>query len=197
MGTTASAPDETSTTSVSSGASGVVLVLLAGAAVALSAGAYGRAHDPTGQATISLFFSNTLAFKVWLATGILTLVLFQLYSALRLYGRVTFPATLPKWFGDAHRLSGTVILIASLPIAYHCLWSLGFEPDIAEPRRLAHSLMGCAFYGAFTTKVLVVRNHSLPGWVLPAMGGTVFTMLVGLWLTSSLWYFTNIAFPGF
>ena len=62
---------------------------------------------------------------------------------------------------------------------------------------LIHSLVGCAFYGAFASKIIAVRDHGLPGWVLPVVGGTVFTLLVGVWWTSSFWFFTNIEFPGF
>ena len=64
-------------------------------------------------------------------------------------------------------------------------------------RILAHSLLGCFFYGAFAAKVLIVRNRSLPGWALPWVGGLVFTTVVALWLTSSFWFFTNVEFPGF
>ena len=31
-----------------------------------------------------------------------------------------------------------------------------------------------------------------PGWVLPLAGGTLFAILLGLWLTSSLWFFQNV-----
>ncbi len=34
-------------------------------------------------------------------------------------------------------------------------------------------------------------------WALPVAGGTVFTVLVVIWLTSSFWFFTSIEFPGF
>ena len=56
---------------------------------------------------------------------------------------------------------------------------------------LLHSLLGCIFYGAFTIKVLAVRVHGLPGWTLPMVGGLVFAVLVGIWLTSSVWFFTS------
>jgi hypothetical protein len=56
--------------------------------------------------------------------------------------------------------------------------------------------VGCAFYGAFTTKLLVLRSDRLPGWALPLVGGTVVALLTGLWLTSSLWYFSSVGFPG-
>ena len=31
----------------------------------------------------------------------------------------------------------------------------------------------------------------MPGWALPVAGGLVFSLLVGLWLTSALWFFTS------
>jgi hypothetical protein len=71
----------------------------------------------------------------------------------------------------------------------HCLYALGFEAY--EPRVLVHSLLGCLFYGAFTVKMLALPRKGLPGWTLPVFGGVVFTALVGLWLTSALWFFTT------
>ena len=59
---------------------------------------------------------------------------------------------------------------------------------------LIHSLLGSFFYGVFAVKVLVVRDHKLPGWVLPLAGGTLFTFLVALWSTSGYWYFTTVRF---
>jgi hypothetical protein len=60
-----------------------------------------------------------------------------------------------------------------------------------DTRALAHSLLGCFFFGAFTVKMLILPKRGLPGWALPVMGGLVFTALVGLWFTSSLWFFTT------
>jgi len=167
---------------------------LVGGAVAVALGVYAQAHDPTGETPYKLFFTTTLNLKVWFATVALFFGLVQLFTALRLYGKVGIPATLPPWFGDLHRLSGTLAFAFSLPVAYHCLWALGFHSE--DTRVLAHSLLGCAFYGAFATKVLVVRAKGLPGWALPVAGGLAFTVLVGLWLTSSLWFFTTVDFPG-
>jgi Family of unknown function (DUF6529) len=39
---------------------------------------------------------------------------------------------------------------------------------------LAHSLFGCAVYGAFAAKITIVRLHRFPGWVLPSAGGLLF-----------------------
>jgi Family of unknown function (DUF6529) len=40
--------------------------------------------------------------------------------------------------------------------------------------------------------VFVVRSRRMPGWALPAVGATLFTVLVLIWLTSSLWFFRTI-----
>ncbi len=177
----------------------VVLVGAAGALVSLSLGFYAQVHDPAGRQTISLIFSNTLALKAWFTTGAVLLAMFQLYSALRFWGKVSYPRQVPAWFGDVHRLSGTLALLLTLPVAYHCLWALGFDfTDTAgQTRRLVHSLLGCFFYGAFAAKMIVLRGPRTPGWTLPVLGGAVVTALVGIWFTTSLWYFTNISFPGF
>jgi hypothetical protein len=133
--------------------------------------------------------------KAWLATVVLLLALVQIGLALWLYGKLGNGA--PAWVGPAHRLVGTLAFLVSLPVAYHCLWALGFAKDAGQTRRFVHSILGCAFYGAFTVKVLCVRAKGLAGWVLPAAGGAVFSLLVALWLTSSLWFFQTAGFPSF
>ncbi|MEY2522186.1 MAG: hypothetical protein QOJ66_751 [Ilumatobacteraceae bacterium] len=164
--------------------------VLAGAFVAVAVGVFGRVHDPSNT-KLKLFFSDTIHFKVWATTLVLVLVIAQLFGGLWMFGKLPGgPA--PSWVGPAHRLSGTVALLVSLPVAYHCLWSLGFNPEQAHGRQFFHSLLGCAFYGAFATKVLVVRSRRMPGWAIPVIGGVLFTTLVALWLTSAFWFFRNI-----
>lgn len=175
----------------------LIVAGLLGAAVSVALGVYGQIHDPAGQQTITAWFGSTLSFKAWMASVVLFFALIQLITALRMWGKITWPQHLPAWFRQVHRLSGTLAFMASLPVAYHCLWAIGFEPDFSQPRRFVHSLLGCFFYGAFLVKVFAVRSHRLSSWVLPAIGGTVFTSLVLLWLTSSLWFFTTVGFPGF
>ena len=60
---------------------------------------------------------------------------------------------------------------------------------------LVHSLVGCAFYGAFATKVVIVRSQGLPGIALPVAGGVLFTALIAAWLTSGLWFISENGFP--
>lgn len=166
-------------------------LLLAGAAVAVALGVYGKVHDPTGEQPYTLFFSNTINLKVWFATVAMALAAIQLVLAARLYGKINWPwpGDAPSWLGDTHRLTGTLAFLFSLPVAYHCLWGLGFQST--DTRVVLHSLFGCFFYGVFTTKVLSVRAHGLPGWLLPVVGGVTFAGLAGLWMTSSLWFITS------
>jgi hypothetical protein len=172
-----------------SAATKVVFALLAGGAVSVALGVYGRVHDPTGEAPYALFFGGILQLKAWFATGIVALAVVQVLLAARLYGKIHVPRTAPPWLGDAHRLVGTLAFGLSLPVAYQCLWALGFEST--DTRVLVHSILGCVFFGIFTVKVLCVRIPGLPDRVLPIVGGLVFAVLVGLWLTSSLWFFTG------
>ena len=169
--------------------------LLAGGLVALALGVYGSVHDPTGRSLVTLFFTATINLKVWLGTLAVSLALFQLWGALRMYGRIG-SGTAPEWVSQAHRLAGMAAFLISIPVAYHCLWALGFQSS-SGTRVLIHSLFGCLFYGALVTKVMFVRSKKLPEWALPLAGGSLFTILVVVWWTSSFWFFTNVDFPGF
>jgi hypothetical protein len=169
----------------------LLAVAAVGAAVALALGIYGRAHDPSQQLVFTLFFSSTIAMKVWFGTVAAALALVQLLLALWLYGRLPWAA--PASVGSLHRICGRLAFLVSLPVAYHCLWSLGFQDT--DTRVLAHSLLGCAVYGAFAAKVMIVRSHNLPGIALPVAGGTMFALLVGVWYTSGLWFIRESGFP--
>lgn len=173
---------------------GLVAAALAGGAVAVALGTYGRAHDPTGADITTFGFPAVLPMKAWFATAVFVLALAQVASALALWGRLPGVRAVPGWVAPLHRWSGTVAFVVSLPVAYHCLWSLGFQDT--DTRVLAHSLVGCAFYGAFATKMLTLRLERTPAWVLPVIGGLLVTCVTALWFTSSLWFFTNVGFPG-
>src|SRR3954467_1765232 len=160
----------------------LITAVLAGAAVALALGVYGHVHDPSQKLVFTLFFSSTIAMKVWLGSVAGAFALVQGSTAIWLYGKLPWQ---PKpWTGDVHRISGRLAFLFSLPVAYHCLWSLGFQDT--NTRVLLHSLFGCALYGAFTIKVLVVRTKRAPGWTLPLAGGVMFSTFIGVWLTSAL-----------
>jgi hypothetical protein len=169
------------------GRAGLLLVpLLAGAAVAVALGVYGGLHQPTGVAVNLAGFSGPLPAKVWLTTAALGFALVQLVSALAMYGKLPGVAA-PAWTGALHRWSGRIAFLLAVPVAVHCLYAVGLQTF--NLRVFAHSLLGCLFFGAFTVKMLGLRRPGLPGWALPVLGGLLFTVLVGLWWTSALWFF--------
>jgi len=168
---------------------------LAGAAVAVFLGVYANEHTATLEKPYTLIFTDTIQLKVWFTAIAFLLAVVQILLAARIYGKLQWPRTAPAWLGDAHRLVGIVAFVLTLPVAYHCLWSLGFQSvDMAgeaSTRVLIHSITGCFFYGAFVTKVLCVRMHGLPDWTLPLVGGLVFSALTVLFATSSVWYMVD------
>jgi hypothetical protein len=144
--------------------------------------------SPPGRRSTWPGFSGPLAAKAWLTTFALLFGLVQLGSALVMWGKVPGVAA-PPWIGALHRWSGRAAVLLAVPVAVHCLYAIGFQ--YGQPRVLLHSLLGCFFFGAFFTKMLLLTRSGIPGWALPVIGGTVFTALTALWLTASLWFFTT------
>ena len=165
----------------------------AGAAVATALGVYGNVHDPSQELVFTLFFSSTIAMKVYLATAAVAFAFVQILSATWIYGKLGVEA--PEWAAYVHRISGRLAFLLTLPVAYHCLWSLGFQDT--DGRVLAHSLLGCAFYGAFAAKVMIVRSRDLPGAALPIAGGLTFALVVAAWYASAVWFIGEDGWPAF
>jgi len=137
-----------------------------------------------------LFFSDTIHMKVWLVTAAIVLALFQLLTASRIYGLLHFPPK-GRFYNIVHRWSGRTAILLTLPVAYHCIFLLGLNLNTMDARVLIHSLLGTSIYGAFIGKVVIVRSSGFPSWALPIAGGVLFTILLGLWLTSAGWFFST------
>src|SRR3954469_20162322 len=85
-----------------------------GAAVAVALGVYGHVHDPSQRLVFTLFFSSTIAMKVWLRTVAVGFAVVQVSTALWVYGKL--PWKPPSWAGDLHRVSGRLAFVISLPV---------------------------------------------------------------------------------
>jgi hypothetical protein len=166
----------------------VALMLGSGFAVALSLGLYARLHSPARKPIFLLGFSGVLQMKAWVSSVALLFVLVQLATAVWMWQQAA-----PRWLPDVHRWSGSIGFALTLPVAFHCIWSLGYVTTSA--RVLVHSTAGCLFYGAYATKMIGLRVRGLPGWALPALGGSVLTLFLTVWLTSALWLFTRHGIP--
>ncbi len=174
---------------------GIAAVLLLGAGVAAAIGVYAKLHTPAGRPVVTFGFSGILQMKAWLTSAAATLLIVQLTTALWMWGKLPRAGSAPAWASVVHRWSGTTAFIITLPVAFSCIWSLGFQTY--SLRVVVHSIAGCLFYGAYAAKMLGLRLKGLPGWTLPVLGGAVLTLLVVLWLTAALWFFTRNGLPLF
>jgi uncharacterized protein DUF6529 len=165
------------------------LVVFALIAVTVGLVAGRTVREPYATPFFHLFFADVLQMKVWLVTAAVVLACGQLLTALRIYELLRFPPK-GRFYHSVHRWSGRAAILLTLPVAYHCMFLLGFGSD--SPRVLIHSLLGSALYGAVVVKVLMVRSSRFATWVLPVAGGLLFSILLGLWLTSALWFFAIV-----
>ena len=158
--------------------------LLAFALFSLTAGVLAH-HQVRSKGYFRLFFSDPIHLKAGFATAAVVLACFQLFSAAWIFRKLPWPK--PPWMNLAHRWSGRLAFVFTLPVAYHCIFKLGFRSP--DTRVFAHSLLGCGVYGAYASKVTIIRLHRFPRPVLPLAGGVLFAVLVGVWYTSALWLY--------
>jgi hypothetical protein len=109
------------------GARWLAVPLLAFALVSLTAGLLAR-HSPRSKGYFRLFFSDPVHLKAGFATAAVVLACVQLFSAAWIFRKL--PWSRPRWIGRAHRWSGRLAFVFTLPVAYHCIFKLGFQhPD--------------------------------------------------------------------
>lgn len=138
-------------------------------------------------------FSSTIAGKAWFATAAVVLGVVQVSTGARIFGKLERLVRIPRpHVNRIHRWSGRLAFACTLPVAFHCIFILGFQT--ATTRVLVHSIVGSFVYGVFAVKIFFVHDRGHPRWTLPLLGGTMFAVLVALWGTSALWYFTNVRF---
>ena len=151
----------------------------------------GRLHQP--NYAFSMFGADPIPSKSLLATIALALAGVQVVLALWIYRKLPLAPSPPRPVPIAHRVIGFALFALTVPIAVHCLIAYGVQ--LTSPRVAVHSIAGCFFYGAFAAKVLLVQSKRLPGWALPAAGGTLAIVIGVLWYTSALWYYNGYQLP--
>ena len=168
---------------------GLAVLGAVGLAVAAALAAYAEMHPGDGAALTTLGFAGMLEMKAWLTTAATALVVVQVLSALAMWGRLPGVTDTPAWVSGLHRWSGTVAFLLTLPVVFHCVWSLGFEDE--SVRVLVHSVAGCVLYGVFAAKMLALRLRGLPSITVPLLGGLLAGTIVVLWFSSALWFFSQ------
>jgi hypothetical protein len=171
----------------------VALLLLVWVGVASLLAAYAKIHHPSGRTLFTLGFTSLLQMKAWLTTAAVAFIIVQLVTALWMWERLPGVGAAPSWASVLHRWTGTIAFVLTLPVVFNCIWALGFVTT--SLRVVVHSVAGCLFYGAYAAKMLGLRIRGLPGWAIPVLGGSVFGLLIVLWLTSALWLFTRPGIP--
>ena len=149
--------------------------------------------ESTWTDAMTSVFSSGIAGKAWFATAALAFGIVQVCTGARIFGKLEriVPIGRPR-VNKVHRWSGRLAILCTLPVAFHCIFILGFKTT--DTRVLVHSLLGSFVYGVFAVKIFFVKDRDHPRWTLPLVGGTLFTVLVLLWSTSAFWYFTNVRF---
>jgi hypothetical protein len=149
--------------------------------------------NSTYTSIVTSVFSSTIAAKAWLASIAVGLAIVQVSTGARIFGKLQHVIPLqPSVVAPIHRWSGRLAILFTLPVAFHCIFILGFSTY--NTRVLVHSILGSFVYGVIVVKLLMVHSRKHPGWSLPLAGGTLFAVLVTLWATSAAWYFTNVRF---
>lgn len=146
------------------------------------------AADPYSGGGFRLFFSTPFYLKAWLATAALVVAAPQPLTGPWLFGKL--PWRRPSWLAPVHRIAGWFSFVLTLPVAYLCVFEVGFSTSPA--RALVHSILGCALYGAFAAKVIVVHVKRSPYWAFALAGGLVFVLLLAVWWVSALWLFRTV-----
>ncbi|MEU6696351.1 DUF6529 family protein [Pseudonocardia sp. NPDC046786] len=162
----------------------VILPVVIGSLVAVALGVWARQHEGTGVAVNLAGFSSGAAAKAWLGSAALLLAILQGVTGRMLRRGYADPSV-----ATVHRWSGRIAVLVTVPVAAQCLYAFGWSG--ATPSVLLHSVLGCVFYGAFVTKMLLLHRRGVPGWALAVAGGVLLAVLAGVWLTSALWFFTG------
>jgi hypothetical protein len=163
--------------------------LAAGAATALALGLYASLHDATGRDFVVTGFRSSAAWKSAFASVTVFLFLMQMSLGLRITGRIGPRRPPPSWATDVHRLIGTIAFGISIPVVFHCIWTLGYVTT--DSRVATHSLLGCLAYGAYVANVLSARADDELRWAWPGLGVVLGVLMTVVWWSSALVYYAG------
>ena len=77
---------------------------------------------------ITTVFSTPIAGKVWFATAALALGIVQVSTGARIFGKLEWIVRIPRpQVNRVHRWSGRLAFLCTLPVAFHCIFILGFQ----------------------------------------------------------------------
>jgi hypothetical protein len=128
---------------------------------------------------MDLVQGNPTEVKVVLASVATALAIYQLVLISVVYRKVRpsfLDAEPAAW---AHRASGDTIAVLLIVVAVMCLSYFEFEDSGL------HAVTGAALIGVLALKVVVIRWWHAASRFLPALGITVFVLLVTTWASTA------------
>ena len=156
--------------------------LAAGTAVALALGAYSVLHEPTRRDFVLYGFESAASWKSALTLVVAVLFVAQAALGFKLAGMLGFRVPTRAGLAELRRLVATLAVGFSVPVAFHCVWVLGFRSDSSAVT--LHSILGCVAYGCVVAALWPDRPNpssattSVGSWVL-LVGATQFIVGVG------------------
>ena len=154
--------------------------LACGAAAAAAIGAYSVIHEPTGRDFVLYGFESSASWKNTLTLVVAVLLVAQAALGVKLAQMFGLGATSRLWLWDLRRLLATLAVGLSLPVAFHCVWVLGFQSD--SPLNTLHSILGCVAYGCVVAALWGDRGNRAAaptGSWTRAVGATRYIVGVG------------------
>src|ERR671935_2446275 len=108
--------------------------------------------ESTWTDAMTSVFSSGIAGKAWFATAALSFGVIQVSTGARIFGKLqrVIPIGRP-YINRIHRWSGRLAILCTLPVAFHCVFILGFQTT--DARVLAHSVVGSLVYGVLAVKL--------------------------------------------
>ncbi len=133
--------------------------LAVGAAVAVALGVYSVLHQPTGRDFVLYGFESAASWKNALTLVVALLLVAQAALSFKLAGLFGLRATTRPWLSELRCLLATLAVGFSLPVAFHCVWVLGFGSD--SPAITLHSILACVAYGCVVAALWPERSERI------------------------------------
>jgi hypothetical protein len=90
---------------------------------------------------VTSVFATPIAFKAWFASAALVFGVVQVATGARIFGKLTGIVRVPPpRVNRIHRWSGRLAILCTLPVAFHCVFILGFQTG--DARVVGHTLRG-------------------------------------------------------
>lgn len=129
----------------------------------------------------SLTRGNVAEVKVVLASGVLSLALYQVVLISFAYGKLPSRLLGPKPAGAAHRAVGGSVVVLALITAFFCLVVHGFEFG----DETVHVVAGTAVLAVLAAKIFVIHRAPKLNRALPPLGLAVLALFAVTWFSSA------------